>query len=178
MSETAVAERPSKVQPTYSQEQRTKALIAMAHWNGNGRQAAKELAQDGLDIDHKTLWRWARKQHVEDYERIRAEVLPQVEAKAAEDYADLAARQVEVAHRITDRLEANIDEIPARDLPAANKNTVTAAAISTDKAQLLNDRPTHIVKRSASEVLRALKGKGLVIDGEVLEEEDVEPEAV
>lgn len=168
---TAVMERRSK--PTFNETERTKALLALAHWNGNGRKASQELAQDGLEIDQKTLWRWSRKQHVAEYERIRAEVLPIVETRAAEGYANLAARQIEVAHRITDRLEANIEEIPPRDLPAANKNTVTAAAISTDKAQLLNDRPTSIIQRSASDVLRSLKSKGFDIDAEVESEETV-----
>jgi hypothetical protein len=90
----------------------------------------------------------------------------------AHDAAELEAKALGILHQQMDS-----GELEAKDAANIYKNAGIIGAVHVDKAQLLNDRPTHIVKRSASEVLRALKGKGLLIDGEVVGEEDVGPEA-
>lgn len=161
--------------PRYGNPEIERALIAVAYTNGNTHQAARDLAEDGLNIDHKTLWRWSRRLHVDRYEELRAEVLPRIRAHAAERHMALADAQMDVSRRMTERLAEEIEDVPARDLPGGIRNVTTAAAVHTDKAQLLNDQPTQIVKREASEVLRALKARGIIIDGgEVLDAEVVE----
>ena len=164
-----------KPQPSYGDEQIELALIAVAYSNGNTRKASGELKSAGLKIPHKTLWRWSREQHVQRYEQVRTKVLPPLRARAAENFRDIAARQASAAAKMTDRLEKEVDQIDAKDLPKGVQAVTTAAAISVDKAEKLDDQPTQIIQHSPSDILRALKGKGLEIDGEVAAEEDVTP---
>lgn len=159
--------------PSYGDEQIERGLVAVAHSNGNTRLAARELAEGGLEIDQGTLWRWKTKQHVERYERIQAEVLPRIRARAAEQYMDASERQMKVAMQMTDRLAAEVDEIPARDLPGGIRNVVTGGAVAIDKAQLLNDQPTQRISIDLAGTLAELKKLGVeVIDGDAEEMSD------
>jgi hypothetical protein len=163
-----------KPQPAYTDEQIELALCAIAYSNGNTGRAARELKAAGLKIDPKTLWSWSRKQYIDRYERVRSEVLPKVREKAAETHREIAERQLGVLGKMTDRLEKEVGEIPAKDLPKGVQSVATSAAINVDKAQLLGGGPTHRIERSASEILRSLKAKGMeFLDAEVVSEEDL-----
>jgi hypothetical protein len=158
----------------YSQEEITKGLLSVAYWNGNCRKASAFLKEGGVKVPQKTLWRWYRQQYVAEYEQLRTEILPKVREKAAEDAMSLAESQREVAMEATEALKGKMDEIKPRDLSTTVRNMSVAAGVETDKAQLLAGQPTAIVMRSASEVLRSLKAKGVRIeDAEVVSEEDV-----
>ena len=153
-----------------------RGLMAVAAHNGNTRKAAAFLAEDGIKVDHSTLWEWARKRHVKRYEELRAEILPQIRAQAADQHMDLAGAQMEANKLIVERLKGEVDEIPSRDLPGASRNMSVGAAVETEKAQLLNDQPTEIRKhRDASEIIKSLKARGVLLEATVISEETIEP---
>lgn len=160
---------------TYSLPEILRGLTAVAYANGNSRQAARDLAEADIAIPHRTLHRWAKESHAEDYERIRRETLPQVGAEVADEHMAFARRQIRMADKLADRLEKESDDLPLRDVPAAMRNASVGAGIHTDKARdLQGDFGTpHKLVRSASEVLNALKGRGVMIEGSVESEEDV-----
>lgn len=159
---------------TYSQEEITRGLLAVAFWSGNTRKASDFLGEDGLEIPAKTLWNWSNKQHVEEYEQVRTKVLPKVREKAAEEHMALAEIQMEVAAEATEALRGKVDQIKPRDLSTTVRNMSTAAAIETDKAQLLGGQPTVRIQRDLTEVLRDLQARGLTfVDAKVVSEEDV-----
>jgi hypothetical protein len=168
--------------PSYTDAEVERGLLAVADASGNTRIAAAFLAEDGLTIDDSTLWRWSRKSHAKRYERIRAEVLPKVRAQAADQHMDLAKMQMDVTRRLTERLAREVDEVPARDLPGGIRNLSTAAAVETDKAQLLGGEPTIRIERSADQVLRALAARGMffpqAFDGHAEEENASQPAAL
>jgi hypothetical protein len=170
MTETAVAEKP--VKPSYGESEIQRGLIAVAACSGNTAMAARALAEDedGFDIEASTLWRWSRKQHVDKYERIRAEVIPRITAQAAEQHMDLALRQSEVSVMALEEIENRLPAMEDKDLINAMGKADIGSGIHTEKAQLLANRPTAIVQRDASEVLRKLQSRG-IIDAEVVEEE-------
>jgi len=89
---------------SYGDVEIERALIARAWAKGDTHLASRELAEDGLPIDQKTLWRWSRKLHAERYERTQVEFLPAPRARAAEEHMDLAAQQMSVVRQMTDRL--------------------------------------------------------------------------
>ena len=86
----------------------------------------------------------------------------------------LADAQMDLVGEMTEKLRENIDEVPARDLPGGIRNVTTAAAVHTDKAQILTGEPTEIVgKQSAAEILRSLAAKGVLsvpVDADATEE--------
>jgi len=163
---------------SYSDAEIERALIAVAFANGNTHMASRELAEAEFPIDQKTLWRWSRKIHAERYESMQVEVLPALRARAAEEHMDIAAQQMSVVRQMTERLTREVPEISARDLPGGIRNVTTAAAVHTDKAQLLQGEPTNIVRQDFGEIRRTLEerhGVRLVLDGEAEELPDQEP---
>ena len=143
----------------YSVEEIEKGLLAVAYWNGNTRKAAAMLQESDppLQINHATLYYWVRNNHAQTYERIRQELAPKVQARAAEEHSALAAKQIAVSGEMTERLSRKSHHIPARDLPGAIRNLSTAAAIHEDKTDLLRGEPgRREAQKSATELLRGL----------------------
>jgi hypothetical protein len=176
VNETAVAERPEKrIERTRNLPEITRGLIALVAANGNSRKAAAALAEDGIKLPHNTLHDWKTKVHAQEYERLRAEMLPQIRQQQADAHRDLERRQMEVSLSATDLIAQALPQMEHKDLINAAGKMDIGSGIHAEKAQLYDNQPTQIVKRSASDVLRSLKGKGLAIDVEVLSEEDVTP---
>lgn len=151
-----LTEKPKRTEVDFAVDQKLeRALLAVAAFNGNTRKASAFLKEtDSYEIPHQTLWYWARKEHVERYEAIRREVLPHIRAQAADEHMELAELQMEANRKIVTRLTANIDELPIKELAGASRNMSVGAAVETEKAQLLNDQPTH---RSAVDLLGTLQ---------------------
>lgn len=132
------------------------ALLTLAFHNGNTRRASEKLG-----IPRETLRGWKTKK-AEQYEAIRAELLPRVAAEAAEKHSALADAEMEVSHQILARLRENVGELPARDLPGALRNTDTGAAINRDKAAQLREMTTEKVEMpDINATLRALQSAGV-----------------
>ena len=134
-----------KLRPVYGEAEVERALLCLAECSGNGDQAARLLAEDGLPIDGRTLRRWRSETHAARYEQVRNEVLPALRASAADRHSALADRQLEVSEAMTERLAREVEGIPVRDLPGGVRNVIVAAAVNRDKSQLLADQPTQIV---------------------------------
>ena len=152
---------------SFSAAQIERGLLAVAAANGNTRQAADALAEDpeGFKVRHGVLYGWKQREFAL-YGKIRAEYLPRIRAEAAEQHMRLAEQQATVSGKMTARLEKEIDNIPARDLPGGIRNVTTAAAVHTDKATILRGEANVITEhRDAAEVIRALKAKGISIPG-------------
>jgi len=171
MTETAVAEKPKK--PVYGEAEIHRGLVEVAACSGNTTKAARHLAEDpdAPSIDQKTLWRWSVKEKVEDYERIRAEALPAITARAAEQHQALAEMQMEGSALLTAELIAEASQLDPKDKVNALGKMDIGSGIHTEKAQLLSGQPTHRADRSVEELIRGLASKGLQL-GEEREEAD------
>lgn len=156
--------KPVRERPTYDPEQVERGLIALAECNGNGRKAERLLAQDGISIAQATLYEWKNHRKVEQYERVKAEVLPKVRLKAAERHMDLSDRLMDTEGLILERLNQNVDNLDPRDLAGSLRNVSTSGAIHTDKAQLLADQPTEIRRLDTGEVLRKLGSRNMRLE--------------
>jgi hypothetical protein len=181
MMTEAVAERPTKKEsPRFSEAEIHRALVEVAACSGNTQKAARHLAEDddAPSVTQKTLWRWSRREMIDTYERIRAEALPKITAQATEQHMNLARRQMAVSLKAADLVAERLPDMEDKDLVNAMGKADIGSGIHTEKAQLLAGQPTQIVRKDATEVLRKLKSRGVVIEGEVLSEEDVtNPEA-
>lgn len=156
---TAVVTRGPSADPELIE----RGLLALAECNGNGAKAERLLAEDNVSIDHSTLYRWKRR-FAEQYERVRAEVVPKVRLRASEDHMALSARLMETEGKLLTRLESTIEELPPKEVSTALRNVSTSAAIHVDKAQVLSDQPTEIRRLDAGEVLRKLGSRGMRIE--------------
>jgi hypothetical protein len=155
--------KPKKVRerPTYDPVQVERGLLALAECNGNGRKAERLLAEDGITISDSTLYLWKNGPHAEQYERIRAEVLPKVRLAASEDHMALSERCMEAEHLLLDRLVDEVPKLDRRDISTSLRNVSTSGAIHVDKGQVLSDAPTEIRRLDTGEVLRKLNSRGM-----------------
>jgi len=173
-----IAEKPKQIQRRYGAPEVTRALTAVAYANGNTRKAARDLAEDGIRMDDSLLWRWKSEQHVEEYERIRQTILPQIRRQAGDEHLDLASRQMAVNRQILERLGKEVDDLPAKELPGASRNMSVGAAVETEKAQLLHEQPTERRAVDLPSMLKELQSLGVepkkVLNLEPVSEEDAE----
>lgn len=156
--------KPVRERPTYDPEQVERGLIALAECNGNGRKAERLLSQDGIGIDHTTLYRWRKYEHAEQFERVRAEVLPKVRLAASEDHMALSERCMEAEHLLLDRLVDEVPNLDKRDISTSLRNVSTSGAIHVDKGQVLSDQPTEIRRLDTGEVLRKLGSRNMRLE--------------
>lgn len=164
---------------TFTEDQRIElGLIAVARHNGNTRRAAKELKGAGIEVAHQTLHRWMRTKYADRYQKIREQCLPAVRTLAADKHMELAELNAKAEKKMLARLNRNVDEIPARDLPGAIRNAAVAGSIHTERAEDLNDQPNVRVAIDLAGTLQELKSLGVepthVLNLEPVSEEDVD----
>lgn len=174
---TEMAERPRQMS-SYGAEEVTRGLVALAYANGNTRKASRDLAEDGLEIEHGTLYYWKTKNHAQEYERLRNEILPKVREQAGDDHLALARRQMEASAMATEEWIERRHELDARDLSTAARNFDVGSGIHSQHAQVFHDQPTARVAIDLPGTLKELKSLGVdpevVLDAEVVSEEEVE----
>lgn len=141
-------------------------LHALALCSGHAPRASDLLAEQGIRIPYSTLNYWAKERFTERYEQVREEVEPKLKAEMADMHQALAKGAGEIEARAVERLREKLDndEIPGKDLSAVMQRAAIATGIHGDKHLLYSGQPTSIVKRDATEILRALKGKGFEFD--------------
>ena len=139
------------------------ALAVLAQHAGNASAASRVL---GMSRKSLTQWRNSyRQEYLAIAKRMSAEVEEALITEMRESSA-LAVRGAKLAmQREIERIEAG--EI--KDYSASGKNLMLTAAIGTDKALLLEGRPTSIhAESTVDEDLRFLRSRA--IDGEATEE--------
>jgi hypothetical protein len=172
MSKTAVEKKKHPHRKDYTDQEVEAGLTALALCSGHRERAAELVKETGLEIPAETIRSWANRTRVEDYARIREQVAPRLQAELAEVHEALATGAAELEAKTINRLDQRLDQGDVEDKDLANilKNLAIAGGVHVDKAQLLKNLPTVIVKRDASEVLRKLQSRGIVVDAEVVEE--------
>jgi hypothetical protein len=146
----------------YTDQEIERGLVALALFSGNRRRASEALKQQGLDVPDTTLRAWRDKLYPDWYAELQAKIMPRIRELAAEKHTELADLEGEAARLILDRLIAEREKIPARDLSATLRNLDVGAAVNRDKAAMLRgENPeTPAVTRPIGDILNALRAKG------------------
>lgn len=174
-SETSTACAMPKHPPTTVE----RGLIALALCEGNAAKASRELAQQGLKLDKTTLSTW-RRERKDEWLKARERVWPWVKAHAEDMHAELATQAGEIERLANEewlrRLREDPAEIADKDLQGIGRNAATQSGIHTDKVIGLRGDPTEVVHRTenVAEILRALKARGVVIEGSAEEVSAIE----
>jgi hypothetical protein len=148
----------------YTAEEITTGLLAVIAWAGNHAAAERDLAERGVHVDAHTLMGWTRTTHFAEFQRLRDEHAPQIEAQLAHQFRDVAAKavavQMKALERAEERLDKNLDDEPARTASFAARAGQTAV----DKLMTLTNRPQQITeKRDINEVLRSLAAQKIIV---------------
>jgi hypothetical protein len=166
----AVATRRS-----YTEAEIQRGLTEVAACSGNARLASKHLAEEGLEIDNSILYRWKTKLHAEKYEAIRDELLPSIRRQAADMHAASAAKRMELADEISEKLKEKLPELDAKDLSTAMRNTDVGAGIHSQNAEKLNEQTAPRPAQNFGAMLREFKQMtGIDISLKVPEKEEIQ----
>lgn len=153
-----LAPRPPKGR--YSEEEIERGLLTIALVAGNTRRAARELKAQGHPVPRTTLSSW-QDIHADRLAELRRDVVPQIQARMAQQSEDLAERQVEAQHKAIDRFLIKVAELGPRDAASAVRDMAVSRAVNIDKAQLLRGQPTEIVQHDVQADIRALVAGGV-----------------
>ncbi len=131
------------------------------------------LAESDIEIPYSTLGYWKYRSQAERYERVKADTLPKVRAKLADESEALAQDQIDLESEITKRLRERLGEIPDRDLSGSLRNVAVAKGINIDKTAPIRGEPTQIVHdyRGALERLKRIPGLVIEADAEEIPED-------
>lgn len=141
-------------------------MLAMVLAGGNS-----ERASEVCGVPASTLREW-RRERAEEYEHVRREMAPRLEALAVAELQAFVLQAAQTKLLALEKTHAALegDLIPAKDLPAALKNIATAEAIGIDKGLVLSGRPTQVIEhQSGAYYLAKLAKLGAVVDGSATE---------
>jgi len=162
VTETSLTRRRERGQ-RHTEEEIEAGLTEVALSAGSTTLASQRLAERGIDISRSVLEQWKNRRQVERYARIRDQQAAAIQRRVAAQHEDLAQRAVAVAEKTLDRVEEELPNIPARDLPGALRNIATTAGISSDKLMVLREKPLSPSgpPRDVAEVVHSLEALGV-----------------
>jgi hypothetical protein len=165
MSE-AVAERPKRIERTYTDAQKDAALVAYVRCSGHVKKASQLLAAEGQITPWRTLEDWAKKIEVPRLERIRQELEPLIKREAAETHQGLLKAAAEIEMEAIEGIKERLGngEGDLKDLSAVAQRSAIATGIHSEKHLLYSGEPTQIVKQDAAEVMRKLASRGMRVE--------------
>jgi len=168
---TPLVADPSKRRPRRTDAEKEVGLLAYVLCSGNRERAAALCEERGFKIPAGTIWKWANEYEIPRLERIRQEVAPKLKAQMAELHQGLAVAAGEIEAKAIERLNEKLDgnQIEGKDLSAVMQRAAIAGGIHGEKHLLYSGQPTAIVRRDFEEIKRALRDKGIVLDGTAVE---------
>lgn len=125
--------------------------------------AAKALETQGMKVDAKTLSRWAREDHVVEYEKLREQWAPKIEAQLANNFLDNARAASEAEREAIDRSMIMLKLGKAQDPSRMARDLSQVKSQSVDKRLALQGRPTQITeRRDIRQIVNKLQQMGAV----------------
>lgn len=138
-------------------------LLALAVRNGNSRAAARDLAEEGVEVPYMTLYRWMQETHRDRYLELREQVLPYLKAEMAGKLERITSKGADVLDELLDKQRSVIRDLDPRDVANAVKSVGTATGFASKNAAELRGDATVVEHRSDVEAtLAGLRRLGLV----------------
>jgi hypothetical protein len=138
-------------------------LRALALYGGNTAKAARALLADGRAISEKTLRSWRDGQYAVQYEDLVYELRQSIGQKVSDEAMEIAAQASEVETALISATQANLHDIPAKDLAKAALNMAQIKRTNVETARLLRNEPTQITEnRSVDDSLAELRSLGVI----------------
>lgn len=147
-------------------------LRALALYGGNAQKASKALTAEGRPIPAKTLTNWRNGKYAVQYEDLVHDMRQAIGQKVSDDAMEVAAAASEVEAKLIAETQAQLHDIPAKDLAKAALNMSQIKRTNIESARLLRNEPTQITEtRNVDESLEELRALGVIdVEAEEIEE--------
>lgn len=172
MTTTSVKKR------VYTPEEVETALSAHVLESGRSKQVVALLKEAGFDIPIATIRTWAYRTKREQYETLKSQLHSHVDSQLGDTFSRLATMSGEIAEEALKQIKEHLDngQMDPKELSKVLHESMVAAGISTEKAQLLAGKPTERIAVDFGEIKRTLEERHGVklgfIDGTATEEPD------
>jgi hypothetical protein len=120
------------------------ALLVLALPGRNSVVAARRLKDEGLEINSRTLRSWREHTHATRYIEIEHQHAPEIERQMISQARAIVTAANEGTLEAIDAAREQLRTGEAKDPSTVARNLSTSAGIMTDKALLLEGRPTEI----------------------------------
>jgi hypothetical protein len=152
MSETSITSASD-----YTQVEVAQALRTLALYGGSESRAARALASEGLPIPKETLALWRSERYPVEYEDIVYRLRESIGSQVSDGAMEVASNAQALSAQMIDRLQAELHEVPAKELAKAALNMAQTSRTNVEVARLLRNEPTSIQEvRSVDETLDVL----------------------
>jgi hypothetical protein len=163
MPKTDLEKRRPSSPRDYSELDIATGLRALALYGGNAAKASRALLSDGRPIPEKTLCSWRDGKYAVQYEELVYELRQSIGQKVSDDAMEVAVQASEVETALIAATQANLHDIPAKDLAKAALNMAQLKKTNIEAARLLRNEPTQITEtRNVYESLEELKSLGVI----------------
>jgi hypothetical protein len=171
----AVTERGKRVHWT---EEEVDAILKLLVANGGKATiTCDQLRGEGINMERDALEAWRDHSFPHRYMALRTEMSPDVAERVAGNAMERALQADEAEQAYIEEAQAKVKQVDPNHLAKNALALAQAKGQNIEKAQLLRDRPTEIVRVDLAESIAVLERLGVVeknevIDAEVIEEED------
>jgi hypothetical protein len=163
MPNTDLEKRRPKSPRDYTELDVATGLRTLALYGGNSAKASRALLSQGRPIPEKTLRDWRDGKYAVQYEDLVYDLRQSIGQKVSDEAMEIAAQATEVETALISATQANLHDIPAKDLAKAALNMAQIKKTNIEAARLLRNEPTQIVEnRSVYESLEELKALGVI----------------
>jgi hypothetical protein len=146
----------------YSDEDVTAGLMAVIG-TSTFVEAAAMCAGEGRSISEKTLREWVKETRVVQFEKLREEWAPKIEASLANNLLDNARLAAETERLAIEQARTELEEGRAKEPAKIARDLSQVRSQAIDKRLALQGRPTQITeRRDVNEIVRALVGMKVV----------------
>jgi hypothetical protein len=126
-------------------------------------EAAALLAGEGRSIGEKTLREWVKETKVTQFEKLREEWAPKIEASLANNLLENARLAAETERMAIEQARTELQEGRAKEPAKIARDLSQVKSQAIDKRLALQGRPTQITeRRDVNEIVRALVGLKVV----------------
>lgn len=156
-------------------QQIDECLVLLARRGGNCARTAIELKERwGQGPDKDTLRGWKNSRYFDRYHQLAGELSAEAKDKAiTQGFREAVQEAQDIASELRERLADRIDEIEPKDIAKNLQQLGVYQGIATEKALLLEGRPTVISESRSPDwyegkLAELLSGEG-VVDAEVVD---------
>lgn len=159
---------------TYTEDEKTKGLIALVLYGGQARPASRFLKTNGVDIPESTLRNW-KNRYPDRYYRLYEDHMSEVVSREVAELSDLAQairEGIEIAADLElRRLKASkVGGEGVKDAAQSAAKLSASLKVVGDHVLALQGKPSVVVEhKSGDQYLEELAKLGLVIDGTATE---------
>lgn len=154
---------PGNKKNMFTPEQVDMGLIAYIVYNGNTRNAAKALKDEGITIHESTLRTWVRSTHTGRFLELREAELPRIKAQLAGKLEAIADKAATAQDQALDRFIKEMPDMDIKDVIKGLQSSGIVGGIGVQRSSELRGESNLIIEhKNPAEIIKKLERMGVI----------------